>query len=111
MTGEELRNLRLTKEMTQQEVAEAVGIAPSTLQTYEYGKVTPKRSLLNQILEVLGEEVKTVGMYTVYLNKDEFDFLKDYVEYEATNADTVEAVKMYVHLLDKLEEAEQNRKK
>lgn len=111
MTGEELRNLRLAKEMAQQEVAEAVGIAPSTLQTYEYGKVTPKRSLLNQILEVLGEEVKTVGMYTVYLNKDEFDFLKDYVEYEATNADTVEAVKMYVHLLDKLEEAEQNRKK
>lgn len=112
MTGEELRNLRLAKEMTQREVAEAVGIAPSTLQAYECRSRKPKPSTLNKILEVLGEDVKKpVGMYAVYLTKEEFDFLKDYVEYEATNADTVEAVKMYVHLLDKLEEAEQSHEK
>lgn len=109
MTGEELRNLRLAKEMTQREVAEAVGIAPSTLQTYEYGKREPRRSRLNQILEVLGEEVKTVGMYTVYLNKDEFDFLKNTVENEITACDTVEATCMFVHLFEKLKEAENDQ--
>lgn len=47
-----LRDLRLTKRLTQREVAVRLGIAPSTLGMYEAGKREPDNEILVAIAEV-----------------------------------------------------------
>lgn len=64
------RLVELRGDRSQREVAEAVGVAPSTLSMYEMGERTPSDSVKVKLAELYG---KSVG----YIFFDEPDILSD----------------------------------
>ncbi len=55
--GEKLRQLRNDKDLTQPELAEAMGIEQSYLSKLENDKSLPSNDVLNRILDVFGLEI------------------------------------------------------
>lgn len=53
MLGEKLRHLRKERGLTQQELAEKVMVAPSTIGMYEQGRREPDTSTLSKLCQVL----------------------------------------------------------
>lgn len=53
MLGEKLRHLRKERGLTQQELAEKVMVAPSTIGMYEQGRREPDTSTLSKLSQVL----------------------------------------------------------
>ena len=51
--GENIREVRLSRRMTQRALADAIGSAPGTIQQYESGKREPKAGLLQKIADAL----------------------------------------------------------
>ena len=55
--GEKLRKHRKEKNLTQQQVAEAIGVAPTTIVNYENGTTYPRdRAVYVKLAEILGVE-------------------------------------------------------
>lgn len=52
-TGERIRNVRLSKEMTQRQLGELAGIAEPTIRRYELGKLNPKFKTIAKIASAL----------------------------------------------------------
>lgn len=52
--GERLKNLRLSKKMTQDELAQIMGLKKSTICTYEKEKRRPKYSVIQKYMEIFG---------------------------------------------------------
>lgn len=50
----DLKKVRESKEMTQMELAEHVGVARQTITEYEAGRITPSPTVAKKIGEVLG---------------------------------------------------------
>lgn len=58
--GTKLRTLRMTRNLTQQEVAKAIGIASSTLGGWELNKGFPRSKNLEKLLEFYGVNVEEI---------------------------------------------------
>lgn len=58
--GERLRGLRKKKRKTIANVAEAIGIAPSTLTSYELGSRTPRDGVKEKIADYYGKSVSAI---------------------------------------------------
>lgn len=58
--GTKLRSLRITRNLTQQEVANAIGIASSTLGGWELNKSFPRRKNLEKLAEFYGITVEEI---------------------------------------------------
>ena len=52
-TGDYIREIRKAREMTQEELAEKIGVTKAMVSSYETGKCHPKISMLNRISEAL----------------------------------------------------------
>lgn len=108
--GEIIKNARLKKGMTQDELAEKVGVKKSAVAKWENGRVSEiKRSNLKMLSEALGLNPNLllgdinddpVGvaeeLSESYLNLDLRIFI---AEYKALPADKQAQVREYVHLL------------
>lgn len=55
--GERIKNARLTKEMTQKQVADACGMADSAIRKYESGKIMPTLKTLQRIAKALDADI------------------------------------------------------
>lgn len=53
LIGEQIRNARNKKGMTQQELAESVGVIRQTITEYELDNIKPSASVLLKIMSVL----------------------------------------------------------
>ena len=56
--GKKIRERRNTLRITQPHLAEMAGISESTLYKIENGKANPTIKVLNQIVEILGLEIR-----------------------------------------------------
>ncbi|NOQ27881.1 MAG: helix-turn-helix domain-containing protein [Bacteroidales bacterium] len=56
--GKKIRERRNTLRITQSHLAEMAGVSESTLHKIETGKANPTITVLNQIAEILGLEIK-----------------------------------------------------
>ncbi|MGD8506328.1 MAG: CBS domain-containing protein [Candidatus Bathyarchaeota archaeon] len=56
VTGSTIKKLRIETELTQRQLAELVGISQAHIAKIEKGKVDPRLSTVNRILQVLTEE-------------------------------------------------------
>jgi len=59
ITGTSLKRLRIEADLTQKGLAELVGVSQAHIAKIEQGKVDPRLSTINRILEVLTEGKKT----------------------------------------------------
>lgn len=59
--GENIRTIRLQKDMTQKQVADICGMADSAIRKYESGQIVPKISTIQRIARALG-----VDPYSLY---------------------------------------------
>lgn len=75
------------------------------IKVFDLSDVESLWELADQI-RTLSDEEGNDRTYTIELDQDEFDFLKDVVENEVVDSDTVETTAMFVHLRDKMLEAE-----
>ncbi|MCH5249523.1 MAG: helix-turn-helix transcriptional regulator [Lachnospiraceae bacterium] len=55
--GENIKNLRIEKGMTQKQLGEKCGIADSAIRRYELGGANPKRETLKKIADALGVSI------------------------------------------------------
>lgn len=55
--GEEVRRLRLERGLSQQELAERIGLSQSVIARLEAGGVEPRLSTLDRVAEALGVEL------------------------------------------------------
>ena len=63
--GEKLHNIRISRNLSQEELAEKTGVSRRSIQNYEGGKMLPKkRSVYSVLAETLGVEE------SVLLNRD-----------------------------------------
>ena len=63
--GEKLHNIRISRNLSQEELAEKTGVSRRSIQNYESGKMLPKkRSVYSVLAETLGVEE------SVLLNRD-----------------------------------------
>ena len=63
--GEKLHNIRISRNLSQEELAEKTGVSRRSIQNYESGKMLPKkRSVYSVLAEALGVEE------SVLLNRD-----------------------------------------
>lgn len=60
--GRKLRTLRKGKKMTQQDVADRLGLVRATVSNYEVGKRTPHLSLLKKFAEFYGVTLDYFGV-------------------------------------------------
>ncbi len=58
--GEQIASLRRERVMTQEELAQAVGLSPRWLYMLEYGQVSGKLYTYERIIQVLGEDFEQV---------------------------------------------------
>ena len=58
--GERIRRIRKEQKKTQQELADAIGRAKSSVQKYEQGDIEVPRSVLEKIAEVLGTTLESL---------------------------------------------------
>lgn len=52
--GQKIKECRLAKGMTQEEIADMIGVSQNAIYLWENGKRTPKKEVLNHIYEALG---------------------------------------------------------
>lgn len=62
--GRKLRTLRKGKKLTQQDVADRLGLVRATVSNYEVGKRTPHLSLLKKFAEFYGVTLDYFGVST-----------------------------------------------
>lgn len=62
--GRKLRTLRKGKKLTQQDVADRLGLVRATVSNYEVGKRTPHLSLLKRFAEFYGVTLDYFGVST-----------------------------------------------
>ncbi len=67
--GEKLRTYRLKKNMTQQELAKAVGLGLNTISNYEKGKTYPQNR------EVYAKLAQVLGIDADFLHNEHDDFI------------------------------------
>lgn len=88
--GQKLRQLRRAKKITQQDVADRVGITRATISNYEVGRRTPHLRDLQKIAKTYGVGLEYFGVR----EKDEtFELLaraKEVFESDAVSMDTKE---------------------
>lgn len=60
--GSKLKQLRREKKMTQQEVAERLGITRSTISNYEIGRRSPHLTDLQKLAEIYGAGLEIFGI-------------------------------------------------
>ncbi|MCI2170990.1 helix-turn-helix domain-containing protein [Schleiferilactobacillus perolens] len=66
-TGEEIKYWRKKKGLTQQQLADKLGIAATGIRQYELGKRNPKLDTLEKIADALGIEVSNFSLVRDYL--------------------------------------------
>ena len=75
--GERLRDARKDKKLTQEEVAEKIGVTTTTIQNWEKGKYIPKEKYWNKIEEIYTispEEMKKWAARSKALNKNNWPY-------------------------------------
>lgn len=86
--------LRGEKNLTQQELGDAVGVSPSQISRYESGSAVPRKTVMRKLAEVLGvstEQLTQPDMVTLLIDEPENELwkiaiprsLKDKVQAEA----------------------------
>lgn len=75
--GEELKRIRKLRGITQRELADAVGVAPSTISGYELGTRVPEYAILEKISKKLN-----ISIFEFLDDSGASDFLRRYAEYE-----------------------------
>lgn len=69
--SEKIKELRLEKEMTQEELAEKIGVARWSVTQYENGNRVPRKSTIERIAAVLDINPATLSDDTAELHTDE----------------------------------------
>ncbi|HOP65532.1 MAG TPA: helix-turn-helix transcriptional regulator [Bacilli bacterium] len=75
--GERLRSLRLSKNMTQDELASLMGLKKSTICTYEKEKRRPKYDVIQKYMEIFGvtaEYLMGIDHLSVREDKEQFNY-------------------------------------
>lgn len=88
--GKKLRHLRFSKDMTQAEFAEKVGIKRGTISNYEIGKRSPRLKELQKMANALGVGLDYFGISP---SDEAFDLLtraKEVFESESVSTETKE---------------------
>ena len=62
---EEIRELRIRNQMTQQELSDLSGVPFATINRLENGKANPTLKTLDKLLSVFGYEIRIVRSQTV----------------------------------------------
>lgn len=101
--GIKLRTLRKQKKLTQQDVADRIGLSRATLSNYEVGRRTPHLSLLRKFCDLYGVEL---SYFEVNTQDESFELLARANDYfssgEIPRADKEEFYKrimrMYLNL-------------
>lgn len=103
--GEKIKTLRHAKGMTQQQIADAIGMNRATLCGYETGRRTPRLPDLQQIAEFFGVGLDYFGVATT---DDVFDilarakdvFASDVISKEEKEKLYKELMRLYLQLSD-----------
>ena len=75
--GERLRELRLSKNMTQDELAFIMGLKKSTICTYEKERRTPKYEIIQKYMELFGvtaEYLMGIDHLSIREDQEEFNY-------------------------------------
>ena len=73
--GDRLKELRLSKKMTQDEFAFIMGLKKSTICTYEKEKRTPKYAIIQKYMEIFGVTAEyLIGIDTLSVREDQEPF-------------------------------------
>lgn len=101
--GQQLKNLRKSQKMTQQHVAERVGITRATLSNYEIDRRTPDLKTLRKLAECFGVSLDYFGfvpadevLEVLARAKDVFE--NDNISDERKRELHDELMKLYLHL-------------
>lgn len=92
LLGKRIRELRKAKNLTQEKLAELVGIGPANISYIETGRFSPSVETLTKLSEALGVYTYELYMFE-HLNKSIGDIKKELIE--ALNHDDKLAAKMY----------------
>lgn len=91
--GDRLRNLRERYYLTQQDVADAMGVSVNSYRNYEYGSIVPKAKELMALADLYDlsvDDILGIGTeLTFRYDKDDLETLRQAVK--ATNAELIEA--------------------
>lgn len=63
LLGKSIRRIRMRRNMTQRELANAAGLGESALRSYELGERSPKQNTLERIHFYYGDEPKPVDSF------------------------------------------------
>lgn len=110
LVGEKIRNARLNKRMTQEELGNAIGVQKSAIAKYEKGRVVNiKRSTLKKLSDVLGIAPSEL-IFDEYLKEEEKknDTISDVILRMRTDPEFMSAVENLYNLeKDKLQSINQ----
>ena len=81
MLNERLKNLRLAKGLTLQQVGDVFGISPSSVSSWEKGKNQPDSRKLSVLAEILGSTVEFLINGSVGVHPEKFEYLFEPVEF------------------------------
>ena len=81
MLNERLKNLRLAKGLTLQQVGDVFGISPASVSSWEKGKNQPDSRKLSVLAEILGSTVEFLLNGSVGVHPEKFEYLFEPVEF------------------------------
>lgn len=73
--GQELLRLRKEHHMTQDEVADKLGVTKKCISSWEHNRTQPNSGQLQKLSEVFGCKVEGMELFQVALTKDEYETL------------------------------------
>ena len=74
-TGELIRQQRKLKDLTQKQLADALGVSSPSIRLYELGKRSPSEDILRRIADALDISVETLHEYNIDSSREVLEML------------------------------------
>ena len=92
--NEEIKLLRINKNLTQKELSKKLGVSLSSLQKYEYGDFKPSSDILKKMSEVFNVPVSVILNVDDY-TEDEKDLITWDIDVADENQQNLKKIKKY----------------
>lgn len=102
--GAKIRTMRISRDMTQEQLADAIGLSPSAVAMYEAGKRRPKDDVAEALADIFN-----VPKWSIYYKEDEM-IPKGSASDTAFNAQAIDISSIEFALLDTMHDLSEAKK-